>query len=62
MPDELTEAMHSEFTVDEETDRRHRGDTARSSVALGLYTPAGAAKAYDIPLEQITALGPDPGQ
>ena len=42
MQDELTEAMHSEFTVDAETDRQHRLDTARSTVRLGLFTAAGA--------------------
>ncbi|SMB99618.1 hypothetical protein SAMN00120144_3703 [Hymenobacter roseosalivarius DSM 11622] len=62
IPDELTEAMHGEFTVDEETERRHRVATARSSVALGLLTPDEAAEAYGIPLEEITASGPDPGK
>ena len=59
MQDELTEAMHGEFTIDEETERRHQVETARSSVALGLFTPAEAAKAYAVPLEEITAPGPD---
>lgn len=36
MQDELTEAMHSEFTVDAETDRQHRLATARSTVTLGM--------------------------
>ena len=59
MQDELTEAMHGEFTVDEATDRRHRVDTARSSGTLGLFTPAKAAEAYGVSLEEITAPKPD---
>ena len=55
MQDELTEAMHSEFTVDEETDRRHRVQSARKAVALGLLTPAAAAKAYGFTLAEIVA-------
>lgn len=58
MQDELTEAMHSEFTVDDETATRHRVWTARESVALGLNTPEEAAEVYNVPLELLTA--PDP--
>lgn len=61
MQDELTEAMHGEFTVDEATERRHQVQTAREVVALGLLPPAKAAELYGIPLEELTAPGPDPG-
>jgi hypothetical protein len=59
MQDELTEAMHSEFTLDEETERRFQVQTAREVVALGLFTPAKAAAVYGIPLAEI--LASDPG-
>ena len=56
MQDELTEAMHAEFTIDAETDRQHRLDTARSTVRLGLCTAARAAEAYGFSLEEVTAV------
>jgi hypothetical protein len=59
MPDELTEAMHGEFTVDAATDRRHRLDSARSTVSMGLLTPAEAAEAYGFPVEEVEAPGRD---
>ncbi|MDB5234306.1 MAG: hypothetical protein JWR44_1299 [Hymenobacter sp.] len=59
MQDELTEAMHGEFTVDAETDRRHRLDSARSSVSLGLCTAAEAAELYEFPLDEVEAPSPD---
>ena len=59
MQDELTEAMHSEFTIDAETDRQHRLDTARNSVRLGLVTAAKAAEAYGFLLEGVTAVDSD---
>ncbi|UOQ83283.1 hypothetical protein [Hymenobacter sp. 5414T-23] len=55
LQDELTEAMHSEFTVDAETEQRHRVQTARSTVAMGMFTPAQAAEAYDVPLAEVEA-------
>ena len=56
MQDELTEAMHSEFTIDAETDRQHRLDTARRTVHLGLFAAAKAAEAYGFSLEEVTAV------
>ncbi|WP_345056460.1 hypothetical protein [Hymenobacter glaciei] len=61
MQDELTKAMHSEFTVDAETDRRHRLDSARSTVEQGLFTAAKAAEAYGFSVEEIEASGQEPG-
>lgn len=58
MPDELTEAMHGEFTVDAATEQRHKVLLSRASVALGLLTPAGAAEAYGVPLAKV--LAPEP--
>ena len=55
VPDELTEAMHGEFTVDEETDYHHRINSARNCVAQGLLTPLEAADAYGFPLEELMA-------
>ena len=55
MQDELTEAMHGEFTIDAETDRQHRLDTARSTVRLGLFTAAKAAEAYGFSPEEVAA-------
>lgn len=60
IPDELTEAMHGEFTVDEETDYRHRINSARNSVAQGLFTLPEAAKVYGFTLEQLMATVPNP--
>ena len=57
MQDELTEAMHGEFTVDAETDRQHRLDTARWTVRQGLFTAARAAEVYGFPLEKVAAPG-----
>jgi hypothetical protein len=54
MQDELTDAMHGEFTVDAETDRQHRLDTARSTVRAGLFTAARAAEAYGFSVEEVT--------
>ncbi|NVO86347.1 hypothetical protein [Hymenobacter terrestris] len=51
--EELSEAMHGEFTVDAETDRQHRLASARLSVQLGLFTAAGAVEAYGFTLDQI---------
>ena len=59
MQDELTEAMHREFTIDAEADRQHRLDTARSTVRLGLFTAAKAAEAYGFSLEEVTAVVSD---
>ena len=53
MQDELTEAMHGEFTVDAETDRQYRLDTASWTVRQGLFTAARAAKVYGFPLEEV---------
>ncbi|MCC2548478.1 hypothetical protein LJY25_18670 [Hymenobacter sp. BT175] len=47
--------MHREFTVDAETEQRHRVQTARSTVAMGMFTPAQAAEAYDVPLAEVEA-------
>ena len=55
MRDELTEAMHNEFTIDAETDRQHRLDTAHSTVRLGLFTAVRATKVYGSSLEELTA-------
>lgn len=60
MQDELTEAMHSEFTVDAETDRQHRLATARSTVSLGMFTAAEAAEAYGFTEEEVAAPSQDP--
>jgi hypothetical protein len=60
MQDELTEALHGEFTVDAETDRQHRLGTARSTVRLGMCTAARAAEVYGFTLEGILASDPDP--
>ena len=62
LQDELTEALHGVFTFDAETERRHRVDTACSSVTLGLFTPTEAAEAYGIPLEKVTAPSHDPSK
>lgn len=59
MQDELTEAMHSEFTGDTETNRQHRLDTAHRTVSLGLFTAAQAAEAYGFSLEEVAATRPD---
>ena len=59
MQDELTEAMHAEFTIDAETDRQHRLATARSTVRLGLYSAVRAAEAYGFSLEEVTAVDTD---
>ena len=59
MQDELTEATHREFTIDAETDRQHRLDTARSMVRLGLFAAAKAAEAYGFSLEEVTAVVSD---
>ena len=56
MQDELTEAMHSELTIDAEADRQHRLDTVRSTVRLGLFAAAKAAEAYGFSLEEVTAV------
>lgn len=53
--DELSEAMHGEFTVDTETDRQHRLASARSTVHLGLFTAAEAVEAYGFTLDQINS-------
>ena len=55
MQDELTEAMHGEFTVDAETDRQHRLDTARLTVSQGIFTAARAAAVYGFSLGEIDA-------
>ena len=59
MQDELTEAMHSEFTIDAEADRQHRLDTARRTVRSGLFAAAKAAEAYGFSLEEVTAVVSD---
>jgi hypothetical protein len=53
MQDELTEAMHREFTVDAETDRQQRLATARRTVKTGLLTAAQAAEAYGFTVEEV---------
>ncbi|WP_125921729.1 hypothetical protein [Hymenobacter lapidarius] len=61
MQDELTEAMHGEFTVDAETDRQHRLASARSTVEMGMFTAAKAAEAYGFTVEEIEAPSQEPG-
>jgi hypothetical protein len=53
IPDELTEAMHVEFAVDEETEYCHRIKSARNSFVHSLFTPTEAVKTYGFPLEQL---------
>lgn len=59
LQDELTEAMHGEFTVDAETNRQHRLASARLSIRLGLFTAAEAVEAYGFTLDQIMVPDPD---
>lgn len=59
MQDELTEAMHAEFTIDAEMDRQHRLATARSTVQTGTFTAARAAEVYGFSLEEVTASNPN---
>ena len=61
MQDELTEAMHSEFTVDAETDRQHRLASARSTVGMGGFTAAKAAEVYGFTVAEIEAPSQEPG-
>ncbi len=62
MPDELTEAMHREFTVYAETNRHHRLTTARSTVGMGLSAAAKAAEIYSFTVEEIEVLSQEPGK
>ena len=62
MQDELTEAMHGEFTVDAETERRHKVETARAVVASGHLAPAKATEVYGVTVEEITAPRPGPSE
>ena len=60
MQDELSEAMHSEFTVDAETNRQHRLATACSTVNMGMFTAAHAAEAYGFTMEEVAAASQGP--
>ena len=60
MQDELTEDMHGEFTIDAETDRQHRLDTARRSVSEGLFTATRAVEVSGFSLEEVAAPSLEP--
>lgn len=52
MKEELTEKMHSEFFVDEETDANHRAQSAASVVSDGMSLEK-AAKLFGVTIERI---------
>lgn len=51
--EELTTEMHSEFSVSEETDRKHIIITAQGVVDDGLMTKTEALKAYGLNKEDL---------
>ncbi len=52
MKEELSTQQHGEFTVDQETEIKHRVWTAQGTVDSGLYTLKEALKWYDLTEEQ----------
>lgn len=58
MKDELTEAMHSEFTVDEDTDQKHATWTALDVIDSGAMTKAEAMEEYGITEEDLIKYRP----
>lgn len=55
MKEELTTKMHSEFTIDQETELKHRAFSALQSGA-DLET---ASRRYDVPIEIIKKYEPE---
>jgi hypothetical protein len=54
-PEELTEAQHSEFTVDAETDSDHVWQSARRAVEKKMMSVKTAAEAFGLPEEGLRA-------
>lgn len=53
MKDELTETMHIEFSVSEETDQKHATWTALETIADGTFSKKAALEAYGVTVEDI---------